>query len=159
MSEEILNDDTNVEDVAKPEEAVTEATPEEKKAEIAKLDAILERKGKKVAALNDALKDDKPEEEQKPITTTSDERLERAELRIDGYSPEIVEKIMAAGGKAALANELLKTAADGLQAQHNAALAADITSGPKSAIEKKYSEADLAKMSISELEAVLPHAE
>jgi FtsZ-interacting cell division protein ZipA len=91
--------------------------------------------------------------------STESERLDRMELRQDGYPPEVVDKIMELGGKEALKNPIVKRAADDLLAQHNAEKAGDIASGPNSTTKTKYSNEDLKEMSSEEMEKVLPHAD
>ena len=131
--------------------------------EVKKLDAILDRKGKKVEGLNAILGDEEPEGK-KPaepnLNNASDSgRIDRIELAQEGYPTDVVEHIMAIGGKDALQNPLIKQSADAMAKQHNAKVAADITPGPTSTIDKKYTQDDLDKMTSEELAKVLPHAQ
>jgi len=146
-----------------------EAYVADRKAEVAKLNDIIERKGKKVQTLNDTLKDDDVSPPQgarnnqtgaDDKTKSENDRLDRIELRQEGYSPEVIDKIMELGGKNALSNPIVKKSADELQAEHDAVRATDnMGGGPNSSPETKYSREDLEKMSVEEMEQVLPHAD
>lgn len=117
----------------------------------------------KLKALQDSLNEDDsgdPDgEDTTDITTPDSERMDRLELRQEGYAPEVVDKIMELGGKAALANEILKKSADELQADFNARQAAAIEEGPQGTSRTKYSKEELANMSVEEMEKILPHAD
>ncbi len=156
------------------------------KNESTKLDSIITRKGDKVKTLNEALKDDEVElgengepkldEQGNTIPKQVDkenkddkgdelnsskesERMDRMELRQDGYAPEVIDEIMKLGGKSALDNPILKKSADELQEAHVAEKAAnDLDGGPNSVGETKLTNDDLKEMSSEEMEKVLPHA-
>lgn len=141
--------------------------------EVAKLNNIITRKSDKVKTLNETLKDEgELDSEGNPVKKEPDadkggedvnnsnesERLDRLELRQDGYAPEVIDEIMKIGGKTALDNPIFKQSADALQAQHNAEQASDVTGGPNSTTRTRYSKEDLEGMSSEEMEKVLPHA-
>lgn len=160
MSEnKTLNDEKNIDKVN--DEPVEEASVEEKEAEIAKLNAIIERKTKKVKILNDAIKDE-PEKEEIPeiINPSLDtDRMDRLDLKMDGYPDEIVEEIMKLGGKSALQSPITKRVVDEMHQEYRAETAANIDISNKSDWEKKYSHKDLENKSAEELEKILPHTD
>lgn len=102
---------------------------------------------------------DEDDSEPEPVTNPESERIDRLELRADGYAPEVIDEIMKLGGKEALSNPILKKSADELQAEYSARKAADIQDGPQGTSKTKYSAEDLANMSSEEMEKILPHAE
>lgn len=79
-----------------------------------------------------------------------------------GYNEDEIDLIMKNGGMAVIKDEKnplalgLKVAREQRLAEEAASKAQD-TSG-MSELEKKYTKADLDKMSVSELEKILPHA-
>lgn len=134
--------------------------------EVKKLDSIISRKGSKVESLNAIIKDEELDDEGKPKPEVPDvnqagdsSRMDRLELAQEGYPAEVVEHIMSLGGKDALQNPIIKQSADAMAKQHNAVNAADIQSGPQSAVDKKYTQDDLDNMTADELAKVLPHAQ
>ena len=84
------------------------------------------------------------------------ETLERIELRQDGYTKEEVESIMDLGGTKALKNPLVKAAIDTMRAKEKSK-DSNQPLNSKSPVFKKFTQADLSKMSSKELEAILPH--
>lgn len=141
------------------------------KAEVAKLNDIITRKGNKVKTLNEALKDDgddsdgkkepdnKPDEPQNDGLQSLSQRQDRMELRQEGYPDDVIDHIMEMGGKSALDNPIVKQSADTLRKQHQDQQAADIGDGPQGQTRTKYSKEELKNMSVEEIEKVLPHAE
>ena len=114
-------------------------------AEAKKWKAIAERKAKKA--------------EQVQSVTTSDalpsREVERLTLKVDGYNDEEISKIMELGGVKALQNPLVKKAVEVMRQERQAENAQVDTDGAMSAFSRKYSEADLRKMSSTELEKIL----
>jgi len=90
--------------------------------------------------------------------TSDDDRIERLELKLDGYADGEIEEIMKFGGKAFLQTELGKKAADLIRDQRKAEEAAKIETSAKSEFESKYSDQDLKDMSAEELKKILPKA-
>lgn len=84
------------------------------------------------------------------------EKLERIELRQDGYSKEEVDAIMELGGSKSLSNPLVKNAIEVMRNKQKSENATESLSS-KSPVYKKFTQADLNKMSSKELEAILPH--
>ena len=111
----------------------------------------------KLAELSGTKEPEQPKKE--PVNKPDSERLDRMELRQEGFAPEVIDEIMKLGGVKALSNPLIKSAATEMQAKHTAEQAADITDGPQSQTRTKYSTEDLKNMSAAEMEKILPHAE
>jgi len=82
--------------------------------------------------------------------------VERLTLKVDGYNDDEIAKIMELGGLKALQNPLVKKAVDVMREERIAEAAQVDTDGAHSEFTRKYSEADLRKMSASELEKILP---
>ena len=82
--------------------------------------------------------------------------VERLTLKVDGYNDDEVTKIMELGGLKALSNPLVKKAVDMMRQERQAESAQVDTDGAMADFTRKYSEADLRKMSASELEKILP---
>lgn len=99
----------------------------------------------------------KPEKmAEKPSKKKEDSsRLERLELKLDGYSDEIIDEILPLGGKKFLETTIGKRLVKDIVEQSKAETATDIDSSGKSDVLKKYSEAELRKMSSSELEKII----
>lgn len=83
-------------------------------------------------------------------------QVERLTLKVDGYNDDEVAKIMELGGLKALSNPLVKKAVDIMRDERRAESAQVDTDGATAEFTRKYSEADLRKMSASELEKILP---
>ena len=89
-------------------------------------------------------------------------RSEEFALHREGYNEDEIDLIMRNGGRAILKDEKnplvlgLRASKEQRKAEEAAAKAQD-TSG-LSDVERKYSEADLRKMSVADLEKILPHA-
>ena len=89
---------------------------------------------------------------------TDSPKLEKLELKIDGYSDEEIEFIQQIGGKKSLENPYVKQTIDNMREKKRAEEAVISDSGSKSDIEKKYSDSELRNMPIEELEKILPKA-
>jgi len=85
-------------------------------------------------------------------------QVERLTLKVDGYNDDEVSKIMELGGLKALSNPLVKKAVEVMREERLAENAQVDTSGAMADFSRKYSEADLRKMSAEELEKILPKA-
>lgn len=84
----------------------------------------------------------------------SDERLERLELRAEGYSPDEVQEIMDLGGTKVLANKVVQNAIKSMRAEKKSKDSMmDVSS--KSPVYKKYTQQDLGKMTSKEMEKIL----
>lgn len=87
-----------------------------------------------------------------------DKRLERIELGQDGYSKDEVDAIMKLGGAKMVKNPLVKAAIEKLREKKKSKDASS-EHRSKSPVYKKYTQADLDKMSSAELAKILPHDE
>lgn len=148
--EEVLDietDETTDEEVSE-DESITLT-----KAEFSKLN----RKAKAYDATKPK-KEEKKEEKTDLSTKTepSNEKLERMELRLDGYSKEEVDEIMELGGTKVLGSKFVQSAIKAMRAEKKSA-SADTNFSAKSPVFKKYTQEDLSKMSSTELEKILPH--
>lgn len=84
----------------------------------------------------------------------SDERLERLELRAEGYSPDEIQEIMDLGGTKVLSNKVVQNAIKAMRAEKKSKESStDVSS--KSPVYKKYTQQDLSKMSAMEMEKIL----
>lgn len=89
-----------------------------------------------------------------PNPSISEERLERLELRQEGYSPEEVDEIMSLGGRKALNNNLIKVGIEAKRKERKS-LEATPTSGGQAPVFKKYTQAQLDAMSFDELDKLV----
>ena len=147
----MLNDETQVDDleIQSEEEVDTENEESEStdwQAEAKKWKAIAERKAKKAEKQTSVSKD------------LPNESVERLTLKVDGYNDDEIAKIMELGGLKALSNSLVKKAVDVMREERLTENAQVDIDGATADISRKYSEADLRKMSAEELEKILPKA-
>ena len=161
MSEEIVQEEEVVEEDVEETEPETEDVEEDEYSKLSHEEAIERLKKADRAIINNkrAPKEQPKSTPKETVNNPDSERLDRMELRQEGYSPEVIDEIMKLGGVKALSNPLIKSAATEMQAKHTAEQAADITDGPQSQTRTKYSAEDLKNMSAEEMEKVLPHAE
>jgi hypothetical protein len=149
--------ETPVEETQENQEQDTDVAQEN--AELKKKLGIMQRQLTKAAKAMESEEEDSSVAEQKPINNTPEnDKLERLELRVEGYSPSMVDEIMKLGGKSFLANKIGAKVVEEMVTQEKATAAASIKSGTETAFDKKYSQEDLKNMSIEELEKILPHA-
>lgn len=84
----------------------------------------------------------------------SSERLERLELKADGYSTDEIDEIMELGGQKVLNTKIVQSAIKTMRAEKKSKDAStDVSS--KSPVYKKFSQEDISKMSAKELEKIL----
>ena len=136
-----------------------DAFVKERKAEVIKLNSIIERKGSIVKDLNEKVTDVDTE---KPIIkpVSDSEALERMGLKVDyGYPDEVIEEVMKLGGKNALSNPITKKVADQMAKDIKTAQATDIPDGPNSSADRTIKVSDLDGLSSKEMEKLLPHKE
>ena len=88
----------------------------------------------------------------------SDERLERLELKTEGFSDEEIDFIKPYGGKKALENPYVKSALETIREKRKAESAVVDVDTNKSDIEKKYTTEQLQNLPLDELEKLLPKA-
>ena len=159
QNEEYQDGDLENTEVETTEETTVETVEEDTtdwKAEALKYKAIADRQKKKSNPT--IIK----QEDQKPIRPSDILRADEFKLHRMGYNEDELDLIMKNGGMAVIKDEKnplalgLKVAREQRLAEEAASKAQD-TSG-MSELEKKYTKADLDKMSVSELEKILPHA-
>ena len=99
------------------------------------------------------IKTAKPSTE-KTVNTDLDVKLERLELRADGYSPDEIDAIQELGGIKVLKSPIVQSAIKAMRAQKKSQDAKEPLNS-KSPVFKKYTQEDLSKMSASEMEKIL----
>jgi hypothetical protein len=105
-----------------------------------------------------ATKETKPEETKLSTKPTySEEKFDRMELRVDGYSTDEVDEIMALGGPKVLKSKLVQSAIKAMRDEKKSK-DAEVNVSAKSPVFKKYTQQDLSNMSAKELEKILPKA-
>jgi hypothetical protein len=141
----------------------TEETPDEEVAEdenVTLTKAEFSKLNRKAKAY-DATKPKKEEVKERTDLSTkaepSNEKLERMELRLDGYSKEEVDEIMELGGTKVLGSKFVQSAIKAMRAEKKST-SADANFSAKSPVFKKYTQEDLNKMTSTELEKILPHS-
>ena len=101
-----------------------------------------------------------PKQEETKLTTKptySEEKFARMELRVDGYSTEEVDEIMALGGPNVLKSKLVQSAIKAMRDEKKSK-DAEVNVSAKSPVFKKFTQQDLSNMSAKELEKILPKA-
>lgn len=88
----------------------------------------------------------------------SDDRLDRLELKTEGFSDEEIDFIKPYGGKKALDNPYIKTALETIREKRKAESAVVDVDTNKSDIEKKFTTEQLQNLPLDELEKLLPKA-
>lgn len=104
-----------------------------------------------------ATKDTKPEKLINNKAEVPNEKLERMELRLDGYSSDEVDEIMSLGGSKVLKSKIVQSAIKAMRDEKKSK-DADANFSAKSPVYKKYTNDDLNGMSSAELEKILPKA-
>lgn len=90
-----------------------------------------------------------------PTNTNDIAWRESIELKTDGYSSEEIAFIQKNGGKEALEDPFVKSAIERSREERKVTESVAMNVSSKSAIERKYSPADLQAMSADDMEAVL----
>ena len=86
----------------------------------------------------------------------TDGQFEKLELIARGYSDDEIDFVLRNGGKKGLENPFVKSALDSLRTQRKAEQASELeSSSSKSDISKRYTDEQLSKMSVSQLEKIL----
>lgn len=156
-SQELLNLDLDL-DTATPEQLkefagkVKDANKQlyerTKKAETTKKesDELLRKAAEKLA-------EKKPDLQENKIDESFRESLE---FLAEGYKRDEIEFIQKNGGKAALQNPFVKASLDAIRTQRKAEDAADIDGSGKGGVNvRKYTEAELSKMSSSQIQKII----
>lgn len=162
MSNDIENQDsTNLDEVIILEEESNDTPSEDAetlKETNRKLYARLKDAESKLKAKKESPVTEAKSEARATVPQSSNEHIERLELKVDGYADEEIAEIMKLGGKKVLENKIVRKAIDDLKAQRIAESAQVDSSSATSDFSRKYSQADLAKMSVKELEEILPRS-
>jgi len=155
VADEVVEDTTEDEVQDDEEEATPDASDEDDtdwKAEALKYKSINERLNKKMAKPQVAPSKQRSDSSDNDIQ----EKFERLELKTDGYSDDEVDWLMGIGGKSALKNKFTVRT---IEAMRREAKSKDANPpiAAKSPIYKKHTKDELEKMSVEELEKILPH--
>lgn len=159
MSEETKNPDLEQEQNNEEDESIEETTQEEDSTDDSEKDADYWKseamKYKRLSKKNITAKEDtkKPDGDYVPRSD-----FERLELRQEGYSPEMVDKIMELGGKKALSNEIVKRTVETMVREEQTDNASSVDGPSRSATKMKISKEELESMSSEEMEKHLPKA-
>jgi len=116
--------------------------------------ARLKKEEARVKELEGKLGDKAPTIAQ-PTNTNDIAWRESIELKTDGYSSEEISFIQKNGGKEALNDPFVKSAIERSREDRKVTESVAMNVSSKSAIERKYSPADLQAMSADDMEAVL----
>lgn len=163
MAEETVDEtqDSQTDEVDDSTEESSSEDVETLKAEIARKDKIIQdqkgRADKAEIQLKKARKESQSETNE-PTGSISDEKYERLELKISGYSQAEVDSIMDLGGLKVLDNAVVQA---GIATARKRAKSQDATpSGTaKSPVYQKYSERDLRNMPLGDLEKIIPQGD
>lgn len=117
-----------------------------------------EAKAKEPKPASEVTKTEVQEHKQTNPNSDTDIKLERLELKTDGYSSDEVDFIMSNGGRKALSSDYVTAAIESMRAKKKSQEASPEDS-PKSPVYKKHTEQDLRNMPLSELEKILPLAD
>lgn len=116
------------------------------------------KKLQRKAIAYDATKEPKEQKtakpQDKPDLSTYEIKLEKLELRADGYSSDEIDAIMELGGAKALKNPVVQSAIKAMRAEKKSQDVKEPLNS-KSPVFKKYTQQDLSKMSASEMEKIL----
>lgn len=163
MTEETLElqDSPNLEDtfeVFADDDQETETSPESQPDFTALENRLSELEKQNKQLYERAKKAEAVKKENLQVTDTTpnyEDRLERQDLRIEGYTAEEADFIIANGGRKALDNSLVKSAIEANRAKRKT-LEATPQSGGKSPVYKRYTMSELENMPLEKLEALLP---
>ncbi len=116
------------------------------------------KKLQRKAIAYDATKETKETKTAKPTEKTDlssyEVKLEKLELRADGYTSDEIDAIQELGGAKALSNPLVQSAIKAMRAEKKSQDAKEPLNS-KSPVFKKFTQQDLSKMSASEMEKIL----
>lgn len=156
-----MSNDTELEN---SQESLGEPTPEKEETltaeELIEKNKQLYARLKKAEEENKILKKETRSTQSEGVTQSDlpNETVERLTLKVDGYNDEEVAEIMKLGGIKALQNPIVKKAVERMR-EDRALESAQVTEGgQQSDITRKYSLADLRKMSAKEIEEKLTSA-
>lgn len=106
----------------------------------------------KLRAENGSLKRElkKVQKTVKDVDSTVEQRIEKIELRAEGYTDEQIDEILSLGGKKVLENPTIKRAFEDAKKQSQVEKAVDIDSSGGSYSRSGYTQEEISKMSSDE---------
>lgn len=116
-----------------------------------KTDAENKRLAKQIRDLQSGTTDTSTNNDQ----SIPDDRFERLDLKTDGYNSDEIEVLMQNGGRSALDNPIVMAGIEAIRAK-NKSLNATPSGTGKSPVYQKHTERDLKKMSLEDLEKIVP---
>ena len=139
-------------------EETTEEQSEEESDDIVLSKSEFKKLQRKAFAY-DATKETKEVKTAKPSTEKTansdlDLKIEKLELRAEGYSPDEIEAIQELGGAKALKNPVVQSAIKAMRAEKKSQDAKEPLNS-KSPVYKKYTQQDLSKLTALEMEKIL----
>lgn len=139
-------------------EETTEEQSEEESDDIVLSKSEFKKLQRKAFAY-DATKETKEVKTAKPSTEKTgnsdlDVKIEKLELRAEGYSPDEIEAIQELGGAKALKNPVVQSAIKAMRAEKKSQDAKEPLNS-KSPVYKKYTQQDLSKLTALEMEKIL----
>lgn len=155
VQEEVVEQEEQTSEETNEEEA-NEETQEEESDEVTLSKADFKKLNYKAKAY-DASKNQQNGQVKKVSVQTDtipSERLDRLELKADGYSADEIDAIMDLGGIKVLNKPLVQKAIKAMRTEQKSN-DAKVVPNSKAPIYKKYNQEDLNKMSASEMEKVL----
>lgn len=147
LEQQIETEEVEIEE----KEPTDEPTVDDLKKDLAKKDAQLKRLLKKKVNTKEVTKE--------TTNQDSEQRIERLELKQDGYSDKVIEQIMDLGGKAALSNEIVKNAVDGMVQKERVEKASAPDGASRSMTKTNVPLEELKNMSSAEMAKHLPKAQ
>lgn len=148
-NENEVNQDINGDDVSTSGDSKPQYSETEKQ-----LYTRLKKEEARVKELEAKLGDKAPTFSQQ-TNTNDDERFERLELKTEGYTSDEISFIQKNGGRTALEDPYVKMAIDKSREDRRTTESVAMNVSSKSAIERKYSSAEMQSWSSDEMEAVL----
>ena len=136
------------------QEQVQEETQEQTQEQTQEDDSVSISKSELTKLKRKAIAYDSGKQTAKPAPKIDSERLERIELRQEGFSPDEVQAIMDLGGTKVLNSKIVQSAIKYMRADTKSKNASTSVSS-KSPVYKKFTQDDLGKMSSKEMEKIL----
>jgi len=99
--------------------------------------------------------DPQKQEQSLPTNDSSNDRIQRLELKVDGYTDREVDFILKNGGRDALKDELVQAAITSMRDKRKSEEASQ-SIGTKSPIYKRHTLDELKAMPTAELEKIIP---
>lgn len=156
VAQEEQNDDVTTTEEQSTGDTQVEETTGDSSDEVARLKETLANKEAQIRRLSRK----ETETSDQPNTSNSnqelEQKIERLELKQEGYSEEVVSQIMDLGGRNSLDNPIVKKAVDTLVQQERVDQASNVDGTIQSSTKTNVSREELKTMSVAEMEKVLP---